>query len=379
MLSVGNSVTHAAFLNALTSGHGYTCSVESYFEGELVATLNPENGAVRCDTTNRVRRSINNLTLAENLWPTTAGDALSPQGIWLRILITVTSGTTVFPAVPVFAGKCLRVSRQRRSGKLTAVAADPMWQVNREAFERPRAAPVGTSVVELIRALLREVFPEASLEDQTGSNATVPTVGLVWDAAAGSRGRAVDELAAAIGAEVFARPTRVWPEADFVVRPVPRVDTGTPDWTLTDGPGGVVEDDQLQLDGEPVINRWVVLVEPTTATGTLYAVATDDSASSPTHYGGPMGRLVEFYSSPFVGTLAQGGIVAAAKLARSLGMGDARTLRAIANPALEGGDLMAVGMGTETVVRHIVDRFELPLSVSPATMAITTRSAVSTT
>lgn len=363
------------FLTALASSHSYTASVESYYNGALVGTVPFEDGNVLVDATNRVRRRIDDLAVPERYWPAAAGDLLSAQGNWLRATVTIGAGSTAYPAIPVFAGKLLRTQRLRRSGKLRVIAADPMWQVNRESFEGPRVAPVGTVIVELIRTLLLEVFPSATLEDQTHSLATVPTAGLVWDAATGSRGRAIDELAASIGAEVFARPTRVWPEADFMIRPVPSLDTGSPVWTVTDGSGGVVTQDQLELDGERVVNRWIVLVEPTSGSGTLYATATDSSPTSPTRYGGPMGKLVDFWSSPLISTLAQGTAAAEARLARSIGMADARNLQVIANPAMEAGDLIQVRMGTETVAQHIVDRIELPLTAIRPEMEIRTRSA----
>lgn len=373
MLQVGDSATHAAFLAALASSHAYGVTVEAYFDGDLVDQVPIEDGTVSVNGSTRLRRRLE-IVAPEDRWPTAVDDPLSPRGVWLRVLVTVSTGGTVFPAVPVFAGKLLTSTRRRRSGAVATVGVDPMWQINRESFETPRAALKGTPVVGLVQQLIQEVFPDATLDDQLGSAAVVPTVGLLWDAAATSRGDAIDELAAAVGAEVFARPTRVWPEGDFVIRPVPSVDTGTAAWTLTDGPGGVVENDQLELSGEQVVNRWIVNVEPTGGAALPPAVATDDSSFSPTRYGGPMGKLVDFYSSPLIGTTDQALAAARAKLARSLGLGDARQLWVLANPALEAGDLIAIRMGTEPWARHIVDTFEIPLSVRSATMPVRTRA-----
>jgi len=377
MLQVGDTATHAAFLAALASSHGYTTTVESYFDGELIGEVSIETGEVNVMSSNRDRRRLN-FVAAENLWPARVDDLLSPHGVWLRALVQISAGSHAFPPVPVFAGKLLTTTRRRRSGRLAVVAVDPFWQINREAFETPRSALLRTPIATLIRDLIVEVFPQATLEDQTGSPATVPSLGLLWDAAVGSRGAAIDELAASIGAEVFARPTRVWPQGDFVLRPVPQLGSGVAAWTLTDGLTGVVTDDQLKLDGEEVVNRWIVTVEPTGSSGTLYAVATDNDPGSPTRYGGPMGKLVDFWSSPLIGTLAQASQAATAKLARTLGTGNARDLKVITNPALEGGDLIAVQMGDEATVWHVVDEFVVPLSVSTATMPIRTRAAVTT-
>lgn len=371
MFQVGDALTHERFLSALTKTHGYDGRVEAWFDGNLVDQIEFGSGSVKVTARNRERRSLE-FAAPEKLWPALPTDPLTPYGAWLRAYVTVTAGATAFPEIPVFAGRLSQVEGNRWEGDLRVSAVDPMWQVNREPFERLRPAPSASRIVDAVRQLLVEVFPEATLEDQTGSTATVPA-GLMWDAKPGSRGKAIDELAASIGAEVYARPTAVWPGGDFVIRPVPSL-AGPVDWTLPDGLVSIVEGDKRVQSGAAVVNRWIVEVQRQDAP-TLYVPVTDSDPASPTRYGGPMGKLAAFYSSPLISDEAQGFNAGLAKLRRSIGLARQRTLRVAVNPALEAGDVMSVSVDGESLETHIADEFAAPLQHDPASMDIATRSA----
>lgn len=376
MWQVGTASTHARFLEALGSGHGYVGRVEAWFDGVRIGDVEFQDGRVRCSSRARERRSLE-ISVAESSWPTNPDDILSPYGVWLRAYVTVTMGEYSFPEIPVFAGKLSTVARMRWSGMLRVSAVDPMWQVNREPFDTPRQPSAGMSIPDTIRALLLEVFDESGLQDLSGSGATVPA-GTVWDTAPGARGKAIDELAASIGAEIFAMPTSVSPGGHFVLRPVPSL-AGTVAWTLPDGAASVVESDQQSQSGLSVVNRWVVTSERMSEVAPVRAVVSNDDSASPTRYGGPMGRLTSFYSSPLISTEEQARTAGAAKLARSLGLARVRQLTVIANPALEAGDVLAVSVDGEQVEHHIVDEFELPLTATSASMSISSRSTVAET
>lgn len=371
MWTVGHAGEHDRFLRALGSSHGYEGKVEAWLEGEFLGEVEFEQGMVQVTARSRERRSINGLKVKESAWPVEASDALSPFGCWITCQVRVTAGAKAFPWIPVFAGKVTVADKQRWSGYVSISAADPMRQVNLEAFEDLTPAQEGTLIPSMIRHLLRDVFPEATLEDQTGSTATVPA-GLAWNYGDGSRGRAIDELAASIGAEVYARPTTVWPGLDAVIRPVPSLSDSVA-WTLPDGEESVTESDRLLLRGDSVKNRWVVRVERSSESP-VRVVESDDDSASPTRYGGPMGRLPGFWSSPLITTEAQAQLAARAKLAQSIGMARPRTVTVVANPALEAGDVLLIGVDGEAATQHIADDFSVPLTHEPASMTINTRS-----
>jgi len=177
-------------------------------------------------------------------------------------------------------------------------------------------------------------------------------------------------LSAALGAELFALPTAVYPNGEFVLRPVPGLD-GAADWTVT---GNIVEDDQQEKSNEEVVNRWIVSVERPDST-TLFVRVTDDDPSSATRYGGPMGNLAKDFSSALIQTVTQAETAGRAKLNRTKGIASARRLAIIANPALECGDLISVSVDGEPYETNIVDDFELPLTADQADMVALCRAS----
>lgn len=373
MFKVGGSdQSLARFLTALGKTHSYGGRVESWYLGEKITEVAYESGSVKVSGRNRERRSINDLKIAEKLWPSLPTDPLSPFGQWVQIYVDIAAGLTQYRSIPVFAGKAMTNDRDRWSGYVAVEAVDPMWQVNREPFESLRPAPVGARIVDTILAFLLEVFPEATLDDQIGSAAAIPDGVTGWNAEAGSRGKAIDELAAALGGEVFALPTAVWPRAEFVLRRVPSLYDPVA-WELPDGEASVLVADKLVQSGAAVVNRWIVQVER--ADGPSLAVpVTDDNPASPTRYGGPMGRCTDFYSNQQIETEEQGLAAGLAKLARSIGIARPRTVKVISNPALEAGDVMRIGVDGEPPLNYIADDFDVPLQYDPPDMSIATRS-----
>jgi hypothetical protein len=81
---------------------------------------------------------------------------------------------------------------------------------------------------------------------------------------------------------------------------------------------------------------------------------------------------VRHYSNPLITTQEQGLLAGRARLARSLGITRTRDVDTVPNPALEGGDLIAVATDEGTEL-HIADAFGVPLAVADG-MTINTRS-----
>lgn len=372
MWIVGDEVTHQRFLAALTKSHGYDGRVEAWYNGAKISEVEFADGSVKVTAKNRERRALT-LTVAERLWPKLPGDPLSPYGVWLRAYVTITAGARAFPEIPVFAGRIGKVNRIRWSGQLQVEAVDPMWQVNREAFEAPRYVGEGQRIIDVQRTLLTEVFELAMLTDLTGSTAMMP-VAATWDTVAGARGKALDDLSAALGAELFAQPTAVWPGGDFILRPVPSAADPVA-WILPDGAASIVAGDEQSQSGLAVANRWIVTSERTDEVEPIRVVVSDDDPASPTRYGGPMGKLTDFYNSALITTPAQATAAGQAKLIRSLGPARTRAVRLVANPALEAGDVLAVSVDGEQVEYHVVDDFEVPLTAVTAEMTVITQSA----
>lgn len=352
----------SAWLAALSVPHSRTTRMEAWYGGQLVGSVQVESGSVQVTARNRVRRTLN-AVVPESAWPLTSTDLLAPYGQRVNVYQSiVATGGVNLGEVPVFAGRVELVERVRKSGKVQVTALDGFADVNDAQFEQSYAPSPGLRVTATIGRLIHDVHPEAVIQDQTGSTATVPT-GTMWDT---DRGQAVDDLAASIGAEVICLPDGV----TWVIRPVPTL-SGTPVWTLADGQGGTMVRDAQSKSRRDVANRWIVHVErPGAAPFTV--TVTDDDPSSPTRYGGPYGRVVRHLRSPLITDAAQAMVAGRARLARSIGLTRTRDLDHVPNPALEAGDVITVqaSEGSET---HIADSFALPLAVTDV-MTTNTRS-----
>lgn len=371
MYTVGDQIIHQRFLAALEDSHGYDGRVEAWYNGTLITQIEAASGIVKVNARNTERRSLE-VTVSERLWPDLDADPLSPFGVWLRVFAIVTAGAAPFPEVPTFTGPLATVGGPRWSGQLTVKARDPFRQIVRESFETLRRAPAGVHIVDTIRILIVEVFPAADVIDLTGSVALVPE-STAWDAKAGSRAAAIDDLAASIGAEVIALPGQVWPGGTFIIRPVPSLSDRIA-WTLPDGTRSIVAADERSKSGDTIVNRWIVTSERTDTTP-VREVVTDDNPGSPTRYGGPMGHLPDFFSSPLISDSGQAVAAGRAKLARSIGLARTRSVTVPVNPALEGGDVLAIAVDGEPVEIHIADSFDIPVTSQPPDMTIDTRSA----
>lgn len=353
----------AAWLTALSASHGRYTRVEAWYAGVKVASFQPESGGVQVTARNRVRRQVK-AVVAEKNWPTTVSSALAPYGARLRVWqgITGANGQLLSPEVPVFGGRVETVQRDRKSGRITVTGLDPFGDINDAQFEQPFAAAAGAGVVATIIQLVSAVVPTATVVDLTGSSAQLP-ITMMWDT---DRGKAVDDLAAAIGAEVFFLPD----DTTCVIRPVPVIG-GTPVWSLVQGQGSTIVRDAASRSRTDVANRIIVHVEQPGQTPFTVTV-TDDNPASATRFGGPYGKVVRHMTNPLIASAGQAAVAGFAKLARSIGATRTRDVDHVPNPALEGGDLISIGTdeGTE---QHIADAFTLPFAVTDV-MTTNTRS-----
>jgi len=334
----------ANYLSALSQSHGRYTRMEAWFNGAKVADLVPESGQVQVTAKNRIRRMLS-AVVSEAYWPT-IGDPLDPSGAQLKVYqgITGTNGNLIGSEVPIFTGRVETVQRQRLAGKLTVTALDPFGPVNDQQFEQPEAVPAGLLIQETIKGLISNVV-NVSFVDTTGIQVGLP-VPVMWDT---DRGAAIDELASALGAEVFFLPDGV----TCTIRPIP-VLGGTSVWTLTQGVNSTIVRDAQTRSRTDVANRMIVHVEQPNQTPFTVTISDDN---------------------PQISSYVQAEAAGRARLARLIGVTRSREVDMVPNPALEAGDLITI-VTDEGTEQHIVDSFALPLAVSDV-MTVTTRSTTS--
>jgi hypothetical protein len=353
------------FQLALSQSQQIVTRVDAYRGGVLLGTVDTSEGSISVTARNRVRRTAE-LTVPSALFPTDPfASLLSPYGNYLQVWRGIDFGD-IQELIPAFYGRVDGVDDSDQfDGKIEVRCTDRMADVNDARFETPRAAPTGTPIVYAITGLLGEACPGVGIDIAAGVNATsqVPS-GLMWDT---DRGKAVDDLAQSIGAEVFAKP-----DGRFQVRNVPTLND-TPAWTVNEGAHGTLVTAGRNVTRDGVYNVVVTIVERANGDTPIRFVAEDTNPASPTYVGGVFGRVPRFLRNPLVTTPDQAETAGTALLARSIGATRTRTITCIPNPAAEAGDVITalVAGVTET---HIADEFTLPIHADGGAMTVGTRS-----
>jgi hypothetical protein len=357
--------TSARFQADLGKSQQVISRVDAYRGGVLLGTVSTSEGTINVTARNRVRRTAD-LTVPASLYPTDpVASLLSPYGTYLQMFRGINFGDTR-ELIPVFYGRVDSVEDSDQfDAKCEVHCTDRMADVNDARFESPRAAPTGNTIITAIRDLLKEACPDAAVDVARGVDvdSQVPS-GLMWDT---DRGKAVDDLAQSIGAEVYAKP-----DGRFQIRNVPTLNDPV-SWTVNEGLHGTLVTAGRKVSREGIYNVVVTIVERANGDEPIRYTAEDLNVASPTYVGGVFGRVPRFLRNALITTPTQAELAGTALLARSIGATRTRNITCVPNPAAEAGDVITalVAGVTET---HIADAFTLPLHAGGGAMTVGTRS-----
>lgn len=355
----------AGFLAALGRSHRVVSRIDAYQGGVFKGTVPFSEGHVEVTARNRVRRTLT-FTADGALYPLEATDLLSPYATTVNVFSGIEYGTTQV-LFPVFSGRIENVEdRDQFDAGIEVRARDLFGDVNDARFETPRAAPTGLRIVEAIQTLLIEAVPGAAVDVEVGVDTTsaVPS-GLMWDV---DRGKAIDDLAQSIGAEVYAVPDG----SGFQVRNVPTL-FDAPQWTANEGPDGTLVTAGRSVSRDGVYNVVITVVERANGDLPLRFVAEDTAVASPTYVGGLFGRVPRFLRNPLVTSIPQAEAAGYALLARSIGATRTRNITCVPNAAAEAGDVITA-LVAGVAETHIADTFQLSLHAEGGAMTVGTRS-----
>ena len=230
-----------------------------------------------------------------------------------------------------------------------------------DTFITPRTVQ-GPSAAALIALLIRETLPSATVRITVTQDAAVQPTTEDSD-----RWGLILTLATSIGAQVYADP-----EGEFVISDAPTTDTPSV-WTFAPAEGRSLLDSRRTESRSGVANRVAVQGStPDGATDPVVGVAIDDDPTSPTRWGDPdagaWGKASVVISQPNLTSLAQCRAVAAVELAKRVGAQAGLNLTAVPHAGLEANDVVDVVVPTsvtgytQTVRRHVIDSFTLPLT-----------------
>lgn len=169
---------------------------------------------------------------------------------------------------------------------------------------------------------------------------------------------------------------------NLTVEPIPDPDSASVEWAYIAGTDAVFDETTNALLIEDGTNQAYshAIVESTanTATAPLRGDAFDNDPSSPTYYLGPFGdRAIRDDGTlgAYTTTQDQVDTAAAGLLRRNYGLLERVTFRAAPNPALAGGDILAMTdpvTGIDDV--YVSETFNMPLFAAGGTMGATLRS-----
>jgi hypothetical protein len=352
--------TSDRLLTAIRQSHTVYSYAEVWRAGVKQGEVPLVGGTVDVDEDAQVRRTLNLETSDIGLDPEVATDLLSPFGAELRVFSGVQFPEGDVETVPMGVFSVDRAGRSRWFGRVAVQASDRTRAAIEFPFITPRNVTAGVFVLDEIQAILTEVDPTFVLSDFTNSDELTKSAIFERD-----RWPAVESLASAIGAEVYFDQTGV-----PTVRGVPELED-EPAWTIQAGAEGVLVDVETALTREGFYNGVVCFSEPQGDEQPVTAVAYQ--LTGDLRWGGPAGKKLRFYSSPFIQTTDQARSAAGAILKRSVAFARSVSPTVIRNPALDVGDTVWIELPDGLTYPRVVKRLSVPLGIG--TMTVETRVA----
>jgi hypothetical protein len=249
------------------------------------------------------------------------------------------------------------------NGPIRITANDRMAGIIDAQLLAPRQFLAGTTVGAIVDALVFDVYPDATVEWDDGSDALSITANLITGS---DRYGFLDDLVKSLA--------KIWYwdyRGVLVIKSLPNPSTSVYD--ISSGAGGALVSMTRTLTRDRVYNAIVASSGATNSTGSSWGVAFDNNPASPTYFYGPFGPVPAFFSSPLLATDAQAAAAASTILQKSLGLPYSVDLTTIPNPALEPFDPITTRVGgREPVETHILQKITVPLTAAGA-MSATTR------
>ena len=354
----------AGFLAALSQSHRLVTVVELHRTDGSVVELEHLGGSVTVDRGQAVRRTCTVTVSDTSLIPMTPSESMLIYGARLRILAGIRYPTGETETVPLGLFRVDAVDGDPDIGPVQIQGKDLSAIVTDDKFTTPYTTRGATAAVASITGIIQRSIPTAVVT----STATDATLGVrTWDVEA-DPWAAVQELAAAIGAEVYVDPDGV-----FRVAELPDLLTAPVAWEVDAGPDGALVSASRAHSRDDMYNYVLATGENTEENvPPVSAYAADEDPSSPTYVSGPFGRVSFFYSSPTLTTtvLAQN---AATKLLRDAIKPNATAdISSLPNPLLEPGDVVRVTYGSGERELHQIQGFTVDLSPEGGAFTLST-------
>lgn len=354
----------AAYAPALRGPHRRVSYVTSRtVEGTVLAQdVKVADGQVSANLSNRVTRSAT-FTLPDTYYPDRPDDPFSPYlaVVHIRSGIALGNGTEI--TFPVFTGR-VYAATLRADGAADFRADDLAADVVAARFEQPMVSSVSplTTYVAEIERLISDAVPQALFGVNPDSGQRIPR--LVWDE---DRGKALDDLAAAIGCRWYAQG-----DGTFVVRPI-AYGPATVVREFLDGPAGLLSAAEITRTRDGSANSIVTVSERLDGSDPVRVVKRDTRPTSPTRFGGLFGKVVQVVKLQTPQTQNEANAFSSAQLAASVALTEQWSSTVVADHTVEPGDTVRLRYRGR-VADQIVDSVAYPLGLQP--MRLGSRGAV---
>lgn len=362
----------AKWLPALATDHGLSVKVNVLQGGSVTAEdIAFADGAVRVDRGSETRRSLS-LTIADpSEYPVTSTDkfAVYGQQIYVESGLVYLDGSV--ERVPVGTFVVTSVSGNIHTGPLSITATGLEILLRRALWDTATSTGGYASAAAFLDFHIKDTIPGASFVDTSTSGATA-IASKTWDRNS-DKWSALSEVATSVGAELFCDANGTFRLVDI---PDPNNVAIAPVWDVKAGEAGVMVSAVMELSAEGVYNRVVASgenAEDNKPPVSAEAKVTD--TNDPLYYGGNFGKVSYAYSSSLITNTNQAQSTANALLRKARGANRTVTLEAVPNAALDAGDRIRVVYGdAHDPEIHIVDNFEIPLTVNGGNFTIATVS-----
>lgn len=222
-------------------------------------------------------------------------------------------------------------------------------------FLRPRTPPYGTSTIQVITDLIRDVLPTVPIIVEATQDRPVQATA-PWDK---ERWDAVDAMATSIDAEVF-----VDYRGAFIIRDIPSLYTGLTSYILTTGETGTLIERKIKRTRARVYNAAVCMGQSSDPNiPPVWGWAFDNDPTSLTYFYGDYGQVPRFFSSQFFTTNAQCEARAQEQLAKALAANKALSVEALPLTFLETGDIIGIELRDGTIEKRLLQKISFSLDV----------------
>lgn len=358
------------FIARMVKGGPIVTRCEVLDNGVVQRTLDISAGSVQVDLNDAIRRRAK-ISLTDpdgDLTPAKATDLLAPFGNELRLhrgYELTPSGLT--PAVqeilPVFTGGISGVQVNDTPSGLTidVDAYDRARRVQRSQWVNPYVIGAGTNFGTAVQDIVRNRYPLLTEGDFLFTPTSYTTPKLVFGLD-NSRDpwKAAQDMAASVGFELFFDAMGV-----CTFQPIPDYGSQVPVFTYAEGEEAIILGVQRSTVDEETYSHWIVSGTSSSNTGVPpRGEAKDTNPESPTYYLGDFGDVPNFWSSPYVVSVAQATTIATALLNTTLGSMEEVNFPAIVNPAHEAGDVVAIVRKRARIDDvYVMENFSIPLDV----------------